>query len=620
MAVGSVYGLEDGFGFPDQSDGQNRYRPALTADSADHRYKPETLSNWPAGDPGSSAQAHDIHASRLTAVEGASASATSAVFMTDVTDADGTPTVNYESGTVPSNQVVSSVEYQSGELTVTIHGEVDGGPEDWNPVVTIVGANVSGSPVSCTLSALGTDTRRFSFSQAVTLTGAGTVTVTADDGATHAVSFTEAAAPPDITTFTHGTVAEYQPTQTRVKNGDTVSFSATFPAGASYFVLEDFELHGSVSAVEYPIDVTDTSIDDTFTVSGDNGLSHNIKAHLKMASEAVGSSMESTNSGLFHDSSVPSVSGTISVGNYPSGQEALKDSETADCTFTVSGSQADTGNYTDWSTIEYTTVSGELLIPDDEVYDEIKTVSRASGDYRETGTNYQVRVYKSYNGTYRTRTATVKIAHTFPTVTVGTSGGGQLSRMGTDDGVDNYKNHIVYLISSQANLSTHTPTLAGDAGDTSAWTGAWSTYGSLAYSNYRQVQDADLLAGGQAGNSFTWGACSIKNRAGKETTAVTTHTTYTLGGFEARSVVITGYQNRGTFDCRAVDVTNLSAEVTGVGVLSYRGDTTETGGGMEFTITDSAGTFDEDGTYVRCLDPNVFGVLNPYTIVIEESP
>lgn len=523
-------------------------------------------------------------------------------FIVDVTDADGNPTVNYASGTVPADKVVSSVEYQSGELTVTIDGEVDGGPDGFTPTVTVTGSNVSGSPVSCTLSALGTSTRRYSFSQAITLTGAGDVSVESADGAYHTVAFTESDAPPDITTFEHGTVAEHQATQTRVKNTDTVSFSATFPAGASYFVLENFELHGT-TAQEYAIDPTDTSISDTFTVAGSNGAVHNIKAHLKLASGATGNSMESTNTGLYHDSDAPTLASVV-VDNYPAGQSALKDSETCDCTAALTGAQGDNGQTTDWSSILYSDHStSELSIPSTTTYAETKTVTRISGDYRETGetANYEIVVTKSYNGTTTSKQVVVQIAHVVPVVTVCTVTETGTGRLRTDDGTNNYADRYIYLKSNQKTGGAPDAT-DGLVAPKGAWQGSWAQYGNRAYRRYLRIADGDIVSGGTGSNQYSWTSCEVKNQALKVATAVTTNPDYNVGGFESRELTVPAWPNReADIGCLVVDTTKLtcdnpSDEPSAYSYVATVGDDTPTYNN-NFTISDGADAHDADNQY-----------------------
>jgi hypothetical protein len=540
--------------------------------------------------------------------------------MTDVTDPDGNPTVNYEAGTVPSDKVVESVEYQTGELTVVIHGEVDGGPNGFTPVVTITGSNVSSSPVSCSLSVIGTDTRRYQFSQAITLTGEGVVTIATQDGGGHRVAFTEAEAPPTITTLVHGSPPGEQ---TRVKNGDTVSFDATFPAGASTFVLEAFHLNG-VTPQEYPIDPTDTSISDTFTVAGADGNPHWIKAHLKMASGAPGPSKDSTSATLWHDSTVPQIA-SVTVDNYPGAQTALKDAESCNCTAVV----------TDYTQVNYTdNGTGELSIPLPMVYAETKTVARAGGDYRETGSNYKIVATKASNDTSSTEYATVRIAHVAPVVTVGrNSGGSALYRMGTDDGTLGQKDCYVYLVSDQVIQPDETPVLYNGGGG--GWVGGgFSYYNSTSYRRYYRVEDVDIVQGGQAANNYTWNGCSVKNRALKEATTVTTNPNYSLGGFEARTLTIPAWPNREA-DCSvfAVDTSKLASENLSKGGEGPNGGTIFTfdnspGEGNtpddevdKFCMTNGSDIVDDDGAYWYNKDETnaISNISGTAQVIVEEA-
>lgn len=385
----------------------------------------------------------------------------------------------------------------------------------------------------------------------------------------------EAPAAPTITTFTHGTVAEYQPTQTRVKNGDTVSFSATFPAGASKFVLENFELNGN-TGVEFNINVTDTSISDTFTVVGSDGNPHNLTAHLKLPSGAPGASKVSTNAGLNHDSTAPVIA-DVTVDNFPAGQSAIKDAESCDCTSVCS----------DFTSIVYSdNGTGELTIPSLTVYAATKSVSRLSGGYRETGNNYKIVATKSSNGATTTKYGTVRIGHDTPVVTVGKdSGGTALDRMGTDDGTNGYLDRYAYIIADQVIQPAETPTLATGGGGDWQPASSWSLYDSYSYRRHYRVEDADIVAGGQAANNYTWGACSVKNRALREATTVTTNTAYSLGGFDTRTInmgPISGgdppYTHTGDIGVPVVDTaktTVVNISKGGTPAQAYEGNVTE---------------------------------------------
>lgn len=562
----------------DMVDGLHAAAFALVAhehDATQVAYTPAELTDWGGdADPGAVADALDQLAGR---------SSTAVPFITDVTDADGTPDVTYEAGTVPADAVVESVEYQDGETTVTIHGEVDGGPGSYTPVVTIEGA-VSGSPVAVTELVLGTNTRRYQFATDVTLTGEGPVYCRTADGGEHSIEFALAAAPPEITTFTHG---DPPGSQTRVKNGDSVSFSATFPAGAVKFIIENWGLHGT-TATEYVIADDATSIDDTVTIAGtdsdDDENPHTLKAHLQMASEANGNTKESTSTGLYHDSAVPTV-GSVSV-DYATrnpGQSAIKDSEICDVTCTVTGTQGDTGAATDWSTIAYSDNStGELTIPSATTYAAEKAVTRLSGDYRETGTNYRVVVSKSYNDTSTTKDGTVRIAHTTPVVRVDRVSYGSQARMGSDDGTNNYKDSYVYLRSDQVYGAAPDAT-DGLVAPVGAWQGSWASHNTTTYRRYLRIADGDIVIGGQGSNTPSWTSCEVKNRALRAAASVTTYPTYTVGGFAKRRLTIPAWPNReADIGCLVVATGSLVAEQ-----LSKGGD--GPGGGTIQTFSNAPG-------------------------------
>ena len=65
------------------------------------------------------------------------------------------------------------------------------------------------------------------------------------------------------------------------------------------------------------------------------------------------------------------------------------------------------------------------------------------------------------------------------------------------------------------------------------------------------------------------------------------------------------------------NASKLSCEILGLKDLTYIDNTTPAAD--KFTITDAAGNFDADGTYLKILDPPVLSSGLTYDITIEES-
>lgn len=489
--------------------------------------------------------------------------------------------------TIPANKILTAFESDDDGVKLELIVAAPPGSTDWQPEsVTVYGG---ASSVTLTrdswVLADSADERVWKFWVTISGTASGTIYVTVTDGGHSGnVTYTRALDPPLILTAVidnHPTTTGGDPesplAQTQVSASDTIAISGTTESHANEVYVKDYEVTAG-EGVQGPFTVTAGAWSATINCGTGTNATANYQCYAKVTGGAAGADFVSTES-IDLDQTVPTFSAVSH--SYPAGQEAIKDVETD--TVTITHTNAETGDsylYDDNST-------GELTIPATTTYAAGKAVARLSGNYRESGTNYRLTVTRlQKNGLSATKTGTVKIAHTTPVITVArTSGGSALYRLGTDDGTVNYKDQTVYLNSSQANLSTHTPTLAVAAGDTTTWQGSWSTDGDLRYTRSLRVADADINAGGQAANNFTWGACSVKNRAGKEATAVTTNASYSLGGFATRTInmgPITGgdppYTHTGDIGVPVVDTsktTVVNASKGGTPTQTYEGNVTE---------------------------------------------
>jgi hypothetical protein len=120
---------------------------------------------------------------------------------------------------------------------------------------------------------------------------------------------------------------------------------------------------------------------------------------------------------------------------------------------------------------------------------------------------------------------------------------------------------------------------------------------------------------------YIWEGILATNGAGTTVAAIGTYPNYTVGGFESRDIVANQFEKFKAIGAQVSNLNNPSkfkCEFVGIGVGTYRADVTETAGAKEFTVTDVSGNFLATGTYVRCLDPNIFNNLTTYTMRVEE--
>jgi hypothetical protein len=360
--------------------------------------------------------------------------------------------------------------------------------------------------------------------------------------------------------------------QTQVSDDDTLDISGTTEVHATQVYVKDSDVTAG-EGLQGPFAVVAGVWSGTINVgSGTDATS--FYTCYATAGGTPGADFVSSES-VDKDQTYPTFTGGAQSDiTYPAGppqQEALKGIETCEVSITHTNPEfGDTYLYDSAGT-------SEIYIMQPTIYADPKTgLYRIGGSYRETGTNFRLTVTRAQkNGRSASKNVTIKIANVYPAVTVAKNTGGTvLDRMGTDDGTDNYDDHTVYLMSTQANLSTHTPVLTQDGSDPSTWQGAWSADGTLRYTRSLRVADADIKTGGQAANNYTWASCSVMNRAGLETTTIGTNPDYQLGGFAERLYTIAAWPNR-TLDLGvyAVDTSKLGCENLSKGGEAPRGGT-----------------------------------------------
>lgn len=548
-------------------------------------------------------------------------------FITNATGVGEITGKTYEANTVPANKVLTAFESDDDDITLTV--EIHAAIDAWMPAsVQVTGAGIT--PVTIlkqNFSQLGSNHRVWTAS--VNIPDAdttGTLTATMADGDTAAVSYTRALDPPQVLTLIwddQGDAADpYPAAQTQFKNNDNMQVSGTAEAHADEVYIIDYEAT-SGQGVQGPYTVTAGVWTAPNVKAGSATGVQNLRAYAKVTGGSNGPNFTSPTQ-TDHSQTVPTFTGGAQSDiTYPGTQEAIKDAET--CSVLITHTNPDGGDtylYDDNGT-------PDLVIPSPTVYAATKTgIARDTATYRESGTNYRLTATRTAkNGASATKNSTVKIAHTMPTVTVGrTSGGAEVYRFGSGSGT---KDHTVYLISTQANLSTHTPVLTPDAGDdATGWQGSWATDGDLRYTRSYRIVDADIDPGGQPANDYSWASCSIKNRAGKEQTAIGTNLNYELGGFSTRTLDILG----GTHvDPIGVPVVNTSRTTVtnqskgGAPSQTYEGSVTEhedpdpdNNNYWTTVASDESESFDDYTQFFHCSDKLFYDtILNPNTFEIQ---
>lgn len=539
----------------------------------------------------------------------------SVVFFTGASGSGTISNKTYEAGTSPSNKILTAFESDDDDITVTL--EIHGGDlDDWQPAdVTVSGGGAT--PVVVTAANWTQQGSGRVWTASVNLTDAdttGTLTATMDDGDTATCSYTRALDPPliltavidDHSTNTGGD-SHCPAAQTQVKQGDTLDISGTAESHADEVYVIDYEVTNG-QGVQGPFAVTAGVWSGTINVGSGTNATANYRCYAKVTGGTAGATFTSTESVDLNQTS-PTF-GAFSV-SYPVGQEAIKGAET--CDVTLAHTNPETGD----SYLYADPTGTDVIIPSTTSYASPKTgVSiNTAGIYRDDDdtANFRLTVTRlQKNGKSASSSGTIEIADTAALIKIDDtsssySSGGSVARMGSGSGTGDRN---LYVISNQKHLSTSVSSITPDAGDSAGFTGSWTEDDDFTFRRNFRVVDADINAGGQAGNDFTWASPTVTNRAGTETTSITKNPNYSIGGFSARTLTIPAWPNReADIGVIVVDTSRVAAELLSKGGDGANGGTDQTfdnspGEGLtpdnevdKFCISNGSDIVDDDGQF-----------------------
>lgn len=273
--------------------------------------------------------------------------------------------------------------------------------------------------------------------------------------------------------------------------------------GKSASAYASSNLGGGVYRFTVPVTVTSNASRDGDPVG--------IKATPSHATFPIaGAEFTSLNGVALNNSVRPSV--TIGSITYPAGQQALKDTESATVSNTV----------TNQDTIAYTSPGSQLNITSSTTYETNKSVARSAGNYNISSNNFKITATKTSNGAVASASKIVQIAHTDLQLTISNLGSPLSS---SPAGVsDNFN-----MTSTQKFLEVpHLFTSLSQTNPSELTTGSQGTNtNSNAYTI--KVRDVDTKG------TFQWRP-SAKNLAGKVQNSISTNPNYVLAGFSARIV------------------------------------------------------------------------------------
>lgn len=397
---------------------------------------------------------------------------------------------------------------------------------------------IAGQEISSSLVVRQTDKPVFLVNDfGVNLNNATSLRVDHEDGAYYTISIAQDVAPQVLGAYFYG---GYPGSQTELKAGDTFNFHVDTDIDVVSIEIDNF---GAFNASTTSV-TAGTSHNLTSRVIANRGTSMQALGARVRVQKANGSysawfltTSQGSTDGQYTvklNNLYPSVS--VSTITYPVGQEALKDSEQATVSNTVSS----------FDVISYTSPNSDLTITNSSTYETTKTVTRSAGNYNISTNNFRITATRNANNAVTTNSSTVvKIAHTAPTLTVSVPAA--RLRTGGNDGTS-AQSYTVTITATQQLLSAPTLSVPAGGGTLGSFGGSTTTW-TATLSNIN-----DNLTKG----TYTWGAISATNLAGKVVTTISSGTTYVIGGFLSRTVSLAAFANEVNINTSVLDYTKMT--------------------------------------------------------------
>lgn len=407
-----------------------------------------------------------------------------------------------------------------------------------------------------------------------------TYTFTHEDGATDTVVITHTTDAPSISTAVFGSLPG---SQTELKAGDTIHVAGAMSSGTTQI---DVLASGALSTIQN-FSVSGTTFNITVTIGSGSG-SQVATLRPKNALGTQGATFDTTNSVTLNQTA-PTI-GSFSIV-YPLSQSALKDSESATVSSTV----------TNYDTISYTSGNSQLSIASSTTYGSSKTATRIAGDYNDSTNNYTITATKSSNDSSSTSSTLVKIAHVLPTIDITIDG--SPTRLRSDVSGNDY----VVRITSDQELDS-APSINAESG---TWQGA-----AFADTGDEKVWTRTLrITDGDSTGSKTFSSLSATNKALKEQTSINSGSSYTVGGFVLRTITFPAFDNEESIGVNVTNTAKLLCNDNADLALTYQATTTN--GDHKFTITSPAGVPNTTGNLLYWADSQAVSANTQGTAFLE---
>jgi len=504
---------------------------------------------------------------------GVPGAASAGLFVTGVSSPGGgiVSDFAYVPGTVPSNTVL--LEATSDQETVRIEFIVEGDQSFYSPTVIVdvpTGTPAIGDNVIATLTQDPQDIRTFhgyaDINIADGLTAGRMVYLEASHGATASVLIKRAPEAPQIQTMTFSSVyptVAADPTsgypggtQTTIKSGDVFYVSGSVDNSATLVALNTGGAVGGGTYTTATAGGNLGAIDSagagyrTFLIRFNASSASGVQTATAEAQNSFGSwgNPFVTTNNVVMDQISPSVS--IGSVNYPTLQSALKLSESATVTNTVSGQ--------DYVYYYENGGAGFIDISNPITYEASKTVTRIGGNYVYNGNNFAIKAYKTSNGTTTTvATGDVNISNVAPSVAIS----GATMRLVSSPSGENY---AITLTFTQRLRQAPTIASSGDttAGDRGSWSGSGDTW-----SFTLTVDDADVKG------TYTWVVNNVNTLSNNtyNNIIITSGVSYEIGGFTTRLVTVGALEQVVDLNVDITDPSKVTVKYAGTtDNLTYR--------------------------------------------------
>lgn len=333
----------------------------------------------------------------------------------------------------------------------------------------------------------------------------------------------------------------YPGVQTELKEDDTVEITGTTDVACTGIRVLDWEA-GKFYEATFP-STTNFTVSIPIADRGNVAVLRPARVQARNAVGAYGGTRDTNEGGgsveLTDVVNCNNLHPTVVIGtiNYPPGQTALKNTETATVAMTTAN----------LDTINYTSPGGELTITNPSTDETPKTVQRLSGNYNVSTPNYRAEANRVANDATTVATTVVAIAHVAATMQVSEPAARLIS--GGNDGTAP-QDHEITLTLSQEILST--PTLDEQVGG-GVFQGVWAG-GPTVWTRDLRVHDNDTKG------TYTWQNPSVTNRAGIVTSSLTGDTQYELGGFVSRNLSVAPFGTTTPANVVAVDFAKVTCD------------------------------------------------------------